>query len=147
MVDDDLGRPEPKKKPNVMPLGRLTEIIKDKNGDGIASHTYTDIGTYTVFPERHMERMFPSKVFGTIKKDDYERNQTWGVMCREEGIRITNELHRLTIPSERNVPYNDIATWSNAKVKEEILTDEMMYIGFQQDLAHEMLAYIESHTG
>lgn len=94
-----------------------------------------------------MERMFPRKVFGTLKKDDYDRNGTWGVMCREEGIRITNELHRLTIPSERNVPYNEIATWSNGQVKEEILTDEMMYIGLQQDLAHEMLAYIESHTG
>lgn len=131
MEDDDLGRPEPKKKPNIMPLGRLTEVIQSMDGDGLATQTYSDIGRYIVFPEKHMDRMFPRKVFGNLKHDDYSRNQTYGVMCREEGIRITNELHRLTIPSERHVPYDQIATWSNAQVKDEILTDEMMYIGLQ----------------
>ena len=129
MEDDDLSRPEPKKKPNIMPLERLSEIVQSKSGDGLATQTYADIGRYIVFPERHMERMFPRKVFGTLKKDDYDRNSTWGVMCREEGLRITNELHRLTTPSERSIPYKDIATWSNAEVKEEVLTEEMMYIG------------------
>jgi len=76
-----------------------------------------------------MERMFPRKIFGTLKKDDYSRNNTYGVMCREEGIRLTNELHRLTLPSERNIPYSEAATWSNSRVKEELLTDEMNYIG------------------
>ena len=58
-----------------MPLGRLTEIIQSKDGDGIATQTYKDIGRYTVFPERHMERMFPIKAFGNLKKDDYDRQQ------------------------------------------------------------------------
>jgi len=53
--------------------------------------------------------MFPRKPFGTLKEDDYDRNKTYGIMCREEGLRITNELHRLTLPSERNIPYNLVA--------------------------------------
>jgi len=42
--------------------------------------------------------MFPRKAFGTIKEDDHARNETYGLMCREEGLRLTNEFHRLTLP-------------------------------------------------
>lgn len=73
--------------------------------------------------------MFPTKAFGLIKEEDYARNKTYGIMCREEGLRITNELHRLRVPSERNIPYSEIAGWSNAQVKDEILTDDMNYVG------------------
>jgi lipopolysaccharide biosynthesis regulator YciM len=61
--------------------------------------TYEDIGRFTVFPDNHFKRMFPRKPFGTIAEDDYARNKTYGIMTREEGLRITNELHRLTLPS------------------------------------------------
>jgi len=80
----------------------------------VISHSYADIGTYTVFPEAHFKRMFPTKAFGLIKDEDHSRNNTYGIMCREEGLRITNELHRLTVPSDRNIPYTQIAGWSNA---------------------------------
>lgn len=29
-------------------------------------------------------------------------------MTREEGLRLTNELGRMTIPEERNVPYKEM---------------------------------------
>jgi hypothetical protein len=80
----------------------------------VISHSYADIGNYTVFPEAHFKRMFPTKAFGLIKDEDHSRNNTYGIMCREEGLRITNELHRLTVPSDRNIPYTQIAGWSNA---------------------------------
>ena len=41
-------------------------------------------------------------------------NETYGIMCREEGLRLTNELHRLTVPGERNIPYGELALWSNS---------------------------------
>jgi hypothetical protein len=45
-------------------------------------------------------------------------------MCREEGLRLTNELSRLTLPSERSVDYLSIMKMSNTDVKENVLKDE-----------------------
>jgi len=92
-------------------LSVLSEIIQTREGDGLRYHTFADIGRFTVFPVNHFKRMFPRKPFGTLEEDDFERNKTYGIMTREEGLRITNELHRLTLPSERKVPYLDIASW------------------------------------
>jgi len=45
-------------------------------------------------------------------------------MAREEGIRLSNDFHRLTIPSERDIDFKKIATnFSNFDVKENILTE------------------------
>jgi len=74
-------------------------------GDGLSFHTFEDIGRYVVFPERHWRRMHPSKFFGQFEKDEFSHNKTFGLMVREEGLRITNELSRLTLPHERNVDY------------------------------------------
>ena len=91
--------------------------------------------------------MFPRKAFGTIFEDDFSRNSTLGIMCREEGLRLTNEFHRLSLPSERNIPYMEMARWSGAQVKEQILTKELQYTGVQQDLSLALLEYIDSHEG
>lgn len=43
-------------------------------------------------------------------------------MTREEGLRLTNELSKLTLPSERHVNYRDIATFDkNGDVRKEVL--------------------------
>jgi hypothetical protein len=69
-------------------------------------------------------------------------------MTREEGLRITNDLQRLTIPSERNVDYSKIASdFSNYDVKEEIITEQSAYVAIQQDFSLDLLDYIDSHTG
>ena len=94
-------------------------------------HTFSDIGKYTIFPQEHIKKMFPRKVFGTIEEDDYVKNETYGIMCREEGLRLTNEFHRLTVPSERSIPYGELAVWSNSQVKEKILLDDVNYVGLQ----------------
>jgi hypothetical protein len=58
--------------------------------------------------------MFPSNSFGTLEKDTYERNNTWGVMHREEAMRITNELSKLTLPHQRSIDYAQVAkTFTN----------------------------------
>ena len=49
-----------------------------------------------------------------LKEDEFDKNNTWGIMCREEGLRIANDLHRLTLPSERNLPYPQLTSWSNS---------------------------------
>jgi len=57
-----------------MGLDRLGAVIKNAEGEGLTYHNYSDIGRYTVFPEKHFKRMFPRKAFGNIEQDDYSRN-------------------------------------------------------------------------
>ncbi len=35
-------------------------------------------------------------------------------MCREEGLRLTNELARLTLPHERKIDYTQILGYDNS---------------------------------
>ena len=94
-------------------------------GDGLKYHTFEDIGRYTVFPEKHHKRMFPEKFFGNYEKDEFEYNQTFGIMCREEGLRITNDLARLRLPHERKIDYKQIlGLETGSAVKEAVLKDE-----------------------
>jgi len=61
--------------------------------------------------------MFPSDVFGQYMQFEYDFNKTFGIMCREEGLRITNDLARIRIPSERHIDYSKIMKLSNSEVK------------------------------
>lgn len=86
--------------------------------------------------------MFPSVKFGRYEQEEFERNQTFGIQTREEGLRITNELSRLTLPSERNIDYKMIAGLDNKDVKGDILQDEQSYIAIYQDFSHNLIDYI-----
>jgi len=57
------------------------------------------------------KRMFPSIMFGRYEDDEMRPNPTkaFGIQTREEGLRLTNELNRLTLPSERNINYEVIS--------------------------------------
>ncbi len=72
--------------------------------------------------------MFPSKIFGNYEKDEMRLNNTFGIMTREEGLRLTNDLSRLTLPHERNVNYQKIMEYENTEVKHEIIKDEESFI-------------------
>lgn len=96
-------------------------------GDGLSYHTFEDIGRYTVFQENHWRRMFPTHMYGTFEKTEYQRNKTFGVMTREEGLRITNELSRLSLPHERNFDYLALLSFENTEVKEEVLKDDSKF--------------------
>ena len=62
-----------------------------------------------MFPDTARKRIFPSLLFGRYEQDEFEITNTVGIQTREEGLRITNELSRLTLPHERNVNYHKIA--------------------------------------
>ena len=96
--------------------------ISSIDGSGIRYHNFADIGKYTVFPEQYRKRLFPSKCFGRIDETDVAYSETLGVMCREQGLRLTNDLARLTLPKDRSVDYGEIAhKMSNSTVKQELL--------------------------
>lgn len=101
-----------------------------------------DIGRYTVFPENMKQRMFPSKMFGRYEEEEYRINKTLGIQTREDGLRITNDLARLTLPKERKVEYAVIAAMGNSQVKGEILQDEQKYVAIYQDFSLSLLDYI-----
>lgn len=56
-------------------------------------------------------------------------------------------MRRLTIPSERNIPYSDLVMWDTAQIKEELLHDELKYTNIQQDISLSLLNYIETFEG
>jgi len=107
----------------------LGKIINSFEGAGISHQTYADIGRYTVFPEAHSERMFPGKqFFGNFYNEEYKRSKIFGVMTREEGLRLTNDLSRLTLPHERNVNYQQILRSQPSEIKEDIIKDELNFV-------------------
>jgi len=104
------------------------KVINNVQGDGLKFHTFEDIGRYTVFPEKHWKRMFPSKIFGNFEKDELFYSKTFGIMTREEGLRITNDLARLTLPHERKINYEKLMGFENTDVKHEIIKDEEKFV-------------------
>jgi len=53
-------------------------------------------------------------------------------MCREEGLRLTNDLARLRLPHERKVDYKQIISLENGTaVKEAVLKDEESFFAVQ----------------
>ena len=104
------------------PLSVYEGVFSSLHGDGISHHTFADIGKYTVFPEAHYKRMFPSKVFGRIEETETKEVGALAIMTREEGLRLTNELSRLTLPKDRHINYTEIATTlTNVQAKQEIV--------------------------
>ena len=100
----------------------MGSVIQSIEGEGLSYHTFEDIGKYTVFPENMFKRMFPGELFGRYQQDEYNVNRTYGIMTREEGLRLTNELSRLTLPSARKVDYKEIVSLpSNSEVKRLVI--------------------------
>jgi len=66
-------------------------------------------------------------------------------MCREQGLRITSDLARMTLPKDRNVDYTRLAheMTSSEMVKLELLTDEHSYTALVQDFNLSLQEYIE----
>ena len=107
----------------------MAHVFLSLDGEGLSYHTFEDIGRYTLFPNNMFKRMFPSKPFGRLEEDDHSINKAWGIMTREEGLRLTNELSKLTLPSERSVDYKGIVDiGSNSEIKKQILKEEDSFI-------------------
>jgi hypothetical protein len=140
---------EKKEAPIVKKLfSDYTNIFIDHEGEGLSYHTMSEIGRYTIFPDNHWRRMFRRRGFGLIEEQDYKHTKTHALMTREEGLRITNDLQRLTTPSERSVNYGKIATdFSNYDVKEDVITEQTSYVALQQDFSLDLLDYIDSFSG
>lgn len=103
----ELGQREKREESLSLNASEVGRVIMTVEGDGLSYHNFEDIGRYTVFPETHYKRMFPdSNFFGNYQRDEFQFNQTFGIMTREEGLRITNELSRLRLPKERKIDYN-----------------------------------------
>mmetsp|Transcript_20791 Transcript_20791/g.24416 ORF Transcript_20791/g.24416 Transcript_20791/m.24416 type:complete len:224 (+) Transcript_20791:321-992(+) len=133
-------------KPKRIDPHEITKTIKTIDGTGIRYHDYSDIGKYTVFPAQYKNRVFPSGAYGRIEQDDVAVTRTLGVMCREQGLRITNELARMTLPQDRDVEYGRIAhEMTNTQVRQDLLSDDVVYTALVQDMALALHDYIIKH--
>lgn len=130
--EQELGQREKREESIAITPDEIARVIMSVEGDGLSYHTFQDIGRYTVFPEKHWKRMFPGSFFGNYNNDEFQFNNTMGVMTREEGLRITNDLARLRLPSERRVDYSQIMSMeTGAQVKEAVLKDEERFMAVQ----------------
>jgi hypothetical protein len=68
-----MSKPDDRRPDTKLPAGRLAEIFANQEGDEVSFHTYSDIGRFTVFPEAHMKRMFPTRPFGRYLEEDRPR--------------------------------------------------------------------------
>lgn len=93
-----------------------------------------------------VKRMVPNVMFGRYREDEFSRNQTYGIQTREEGLRITNDLSRLTLPKERKIDYAKIARMDNATAKEEMLQDEVNFMAMTQEFSLHLLDYLEQQS-
>ena len=93
-LPEDLDLSIEKKEPSVVKknLKDYINIFIDHEGEGISYHTVSEIGRYTIFPENHWRRMFRRRGFGLIEQQDTAYTGTYGLMTREEGLRLTNDL-------------------------------------------------------
>ena len=66
-------------------------------------------------------------------------------MCREQGLRITSDLARMTLPKDRNVDYVRLAheMQSSEQIKLDLLHDEHSYTALIQDFSLTLNDYIE----
>ena len=92
---DDKGGDEGRK----LNLRDLKGLISSTDGEGFRFHDYSDIGKFTIFPQSVRDRVFPSRCYGRIDMTDVEQTDMLGVQAREESVRLTNDFHRLTLPS------------------------------------------------
>jgi hypothetical protein len=139
----ELGSQEKREDSLSISPDEISRVIMSVEGDGLSYHTFEDIGRYTVFPEQHWKRMFPGKMFGNYENDEFQFNETFGIMTREEGLRITNELSRMRLPKERSVDYGEILGFeTGTQVKEAVLKDEERFFAVQQDFSLSLHDYI-----
>ena len=87
--------------------------------------------------------MFPHRIFGRIEEDELFETGRLGLMCREQGLRITSDLSRMTLPSERHVDYAKMArSMSSSEIREDLLDDENAYTAIVQDLSLTLHDYV-----
>lgn len=66
-------------------------------------------------------------------------------MCREQGLRITNDLARLTLPKDRSVNYEQIAReMTTSDIKKDLLFDEHSYTAIVQDITLDLHDHVNA---
>lgn len=111
-------------------------------------HTYSDIGKFTTFPQSYRNRIFPSRAYGRIDLTDVEKTGMLSVMTREQGLKITNDLHRLTLPEEREIDYLKLGSGEIPlrDLKIEVLQDYEGFTAVQQDFSLDLIHVIENFS-
>ena len=109
---------------------RSQHIINDYDNNHFNNHTYASIGKYSIVPFMEVNKCFPDNGFGKFQNDDYPQENIFGVMCREEGIRITNLLKMIKTDDDLNLPLKEIFE-NKVNFKEELKNLDVFSLYFQ----------------
>lgn len=122
----------------------MKELIYSAEGKGLSYHTYDTIGKYTLFPDSHWKRMFPRDSCGNFDNIDFkERPQFKGLMCTEEGLKLTNNLAYGSLPSQRNIDYEKLITETDDL--KDVIKDEANFICIYQDFCIDLIDRINAY--
>lgn len=120
----------------------MKNIIWSTDGKGMSYHTYDTIGKWTLFPKTHWKRMFPRDSCGMFDQNDFKKNETYGLMCTEESLKIAYDLSRRSLPSSRKIDYANLIK-SDIDTK-ELIKDEQTFVHMYQDFSIDLLDRINA---
>lgn len=83
-------------------------------------------------------------MFGRYEQEEFEKTGVFSLQTREEGLRLTNDLSRLTLPADRNVDYERISKMSSGDVKMYVIQDEESYVALFQDFSLDLIDHIKA---
>lgn len=80
---------QPEERQNQIMVKDLQKSILDFEGEGFSYHTYDSLGKFTVFPDKIWKEKFPT---WTYLDQMHQKSFVYGLMCKEEGLKLTYEL-------------------------------------------------------
>lgn len=78
------------------------------------------VGTFTVWENEQYDKMFPAQ-FGRFKEEERDYHGFSGIMCKEEALRLTSDLARRGLKSQRDIDFEHLLTRTTAEVKADFL--------------------------
>lgn len=99
-LGDDVGKVLDDESTKIFDMEEMSKSIDDFEGKGISYHTFESIGKATLFPVSHWKRMYPTYAPGSFG-DRIGEKGTPGIQVKEEGLKLTYNLSKLTLPHER----------------------------------------------
>jgi hypothetical protein len=122
----------------------LREITSSVNGTGLKYHTYADIGKYVFFPFEKRNEYFPFGCYGEYMKKEFNLTQLFGIMCREEGIKLAHAFSNIKTHEERLALIDFEAIFNKRyNFKEELKKYEIFSL-FYQEIAYSLLKLLDT---
>ena len=127
-----------------MHIAALQDYVTSVNGDGFKYHDFSAIGKYTIFPEAKRKEYFPFGCYGDYMQNEYKITKNFGIMCREDGLKLSRAFSQVSTHEERLAKIDFEAILSRKFNFKESLKDFEVFSLFFQEFAHSILKVLET---